>query len=70
MNLVLQILNGGIKLRSVELAGAQVGVLDACRFVRSIQDRGRHEGSRGFDGVRLVGLGDGVGCEEWGSWEG
>lgn len=57
-------------MRSVELASAQVGVLDAGRFVRSVQDRGGHEGCRGFDGVRLVGLGDGVGCEEWGSWEG
>lgn len=70
MHFALQILHGGVKLRSVELAGAQVGVFDAGRFVRSVEDRGRNEGGWRFDGVRLVGFGDGVGREEWGSWEG
>lgn len=60
-DLVLQILHGGVKLGPVELAGAEVGVFDAGRFVRSVQDRRGHEGRWGLDGVRLVGLGNGVG---------
>lgn len=60
-DLVLEILYGRVKLGPVKLAGAEVGVFDAGRFVRSVQDRGGHEGRWGLDGVRLVGFGDGVG---------
>lgn len=60
-DLVLEILHGRVKLGPVELAGAEVGVFDAGRFVGSVQNRRGHEGRWGLDGVRLVGLGDGVG---------